>query len=80
MTYPAWEALRQHIASNLGIYFTTFGAILIAGIATMPERIPGSLQDWWAWVRNALQTAIPAARHAPPPVPTPPVDPANPKK
>ena len=38
------------------------GALVISIIHTWPARIPGSLQDWWTWGRDASQTAIPAAR------------------
>lgn len=45
-------------------------ALCIAGIITMPPKAPllaadNRLQEVWAWLRDTLQTAVPAARHAP---------------
>lgn len=39
------------------------GGVLFAAIVTnMPARMPASLQDYWDWVRESLQTAIPVRR------------------
>lgn len=38
------------------------GALIVAIISTMPQIRPKTLDDWWEWVRNSLQTAIPASR------------------
>jgi hypothetical protein len=35
----------------------------VAIVSTMPIDPPHSFKDLWRWVREALQTAIPAARH-----------------
>lgn len=64
LDHPVWAAIQQHMLKNLPEYITLFTAISIATIVTMPEIIPKSFQDWWTWLRNALQTAIPAARAA----------------
>jgi len=64
--HPAWEALRVGIANaitqNMPEWIIFFGALSIATVVTMPEMIPKSAQDLWSWIRNALQTAVPAAR------------------
>jgi predicted NBD/HSP70 family sugar kinase len=64
--HPAWEALRVGIANaitnNLPEWLIFIGALAIASVVTMPEMIPQSAQDLWTWFRNALQTAVPAAR------------------
>lgn len=60
------SGVEAHIARNLPEYLTFLGALAIASVCTMPEKIPyplpSVLQDWWTWVRDALQTAVPAAR------------------
>jgi hypothetical protein len=38
------------------------GAFIIALICTMPIMFPKTGQEWYTWIREALQTAIPAAR------------------
>lgn len=56
------------------------GAFLIAVICTMPPEPPGFLrhicsQAMWTWIREALQTVVPAARH--PQNPSAPAAPAS---
>lgn len=64
--HPAWEALRVGIANaitnNIPEWIIFIGALAIAAAVTMPELIPKSAQDWWTWMRNSVQTAVPAAR------------------
>lgn len=44
---------------------TAAGTLLvIALVSCMPEDRPKSIDDWYAYFRHALQTAIPAARVA----------------
>jgi hypothetical protein len=50
-----------------------------AFIHTMPAKFPGSLQEMWSWVRDGLQTAIPARRTEAPANPTMPAGPAQSK-
>jgi hypothetical protein len=38
--------------------------LFVAGVCVMPPAFPKSFQEWWTWLRDTLQTAIPAARHA----------------
>lgn len=56
----------QHIAQHLAAYGFGSGLLILGLITTMPALIPKSWQDIWTWVRNALQTAVPAARHTNP--------------
>lgn len=52
------------------------GALLIASITCLPEKRPRSFDDFYAYVRDALQTAIPAGKRHP--APTRPDEPAKP--
>ena len=57
--------LAQHItAAGFG-----GGALLIAAITCMPAKRPRSLDEFYAYVRDALQTAIPAGKRHPDPPP-----------
>ncbi|VVC06080.1 Uncharacterised protein [uncultured archaeon] len=55
----------------MGAFFTTYqtaifgiiGAVVIAGITTMPEKFPSSVDAWWEWIRTTLQSAIPLHRN-----------------
>ena len=60
--HPAWVALQEHVTRNLPEYITFAAALGIAIVCTMPENPPSTLRDWWTWMRNSLQTAVPAAR------------------
>lgn len=61
--HPVLLALQEHLLRNFPEYLIFLSALSIAAVVTMPELIPKSLQDWWTWFRNALQTAVPAARN-----------------
>jgi hypothetical protein len=60
--HPLLEALRQHFIQHLPEYLTTLGVLFVAFVCTMPANLPQTLQDWWTWCRDGLQTAVPAAR------------------
>lgn len=63
IVHPIWEGVQAHVMRNLPEYLTFVGALAIASVVTMPKMIPTSIQDLWTWLRDALQTAVPAARH-----------------
>lgn len=47
--------------------FTAAGTVLgIALVSCLPPTRPKTIDDWYDYVRHALQTAIPAARAATP--------------
>jgi hypothetical protein len=82
------EIVEHHLARNIPEYLTFAGALAIAAVCTMPEKCPviigpvdtpikQMIQDLWAWFRNAIQTAIPAARGNRPATGNP-TQPANP--
>lgn len=85
--HPAWIALQENITKNVPEYVTLIGGLAVAGVCTMPAKCPllsqdNPLQEVWTWLRDALQTAVPAARvnHyqvVPPPNPQPPAGPAQ---
>ncbi|MFC5861105.1 hypothetical protein ACFPT7_02240 [Acidicapsa dinghuensis] len=58
------------------------GALFVSAVSAMPKAFPKSAQEWWTWLRETLQSAIPARRHVepdPPPNPYQPAEPAQPK-
>jgi hypothetical protein len=69
------------IISSLTAHWKAYSAagvaLFVAGVCCMPPNRPRSLDDWWTWIRDSLQTAVPAARHA---HPITPADPAKPKQ
>lgn len=71
VNHPIIHIIEQHIIHNMPEYLIGASALIVATIVTMPILIPKSLQDWWTWMRNALQTAVPAARHNQPPADPP---------
>jgi len=38
------------------------GALVMATILSMPEKIPTRLQEFWTWMRDSLQSAVPNRR------------------
>ena len=58
------QAVIDHVTRHETIYLGALSAVGIAGVCTMPALIPKSIQEWWTWIRDTLQTAVPAARAA----------------
>ena len=70
-----YQLIMQHLtAAGFG-----GGVLFVALISCLPSNRPHTLDDWYAYFRHSLQTAIPAARHAEPP-PQQPEGPAQPQK
>jgi hypothetical protein len=67
--------IAENLAKNWAVYTASAGVLFVAFVSTMPADPPSRLAEYWKWVRSALQTAIPAARH--PNDPTPPDGPAT---
>jgi hypothetical protein len=57
------QVIGENILRNWGAYSAALGVLFVAVVSTAPPKIPQSLQELWGWGREALQTAIPAARH-----------------
>lgn len=77
----ALAALVRLITEHLATVFEVgSGALFIAIVSTMPKKVPTRFQDYWDWVRDSLQTAIPATRAVHTEYPTVPVAPAQPKE
>jgi len=57
------NALLDAVAYNLYQHLTTIGVgsgvLFFAIVHNMPEIPPASMQEYWTWVRDSLQTAIP---------------------
>ena len=49
------------------------GLLFFVFVHTMPENPPAKMQDYWTWIRDALQTLTPARYGHP----TQPVEPAQ---
>lgn len=76
------SALLDHISQNWVPISAAAGVLFVAVVSCMPPNPPTSMTEYWRWVRESLQTAIPAARrnHTEPPAnPSSPADPAQPK-
>lgn len=81
------QTLHDLISSMVAFYQSHETLILsIGGVAmgamihTMPKKIPSNAQELWTWMRDGMQTALPARRNEPTPNPTVPVSiPANQK-
>ena len=71
------SAVGAHIARNSGAYGSVGIAVGLSGVKNIPEMVPKTLQEWWTWMRNTFQTALPISRAGGGPPPTPPVDPAK---
>jgi hypothetical protein len=68
--------IAEHIAAHWVVYSTAAVALGASTISCMPERFPRTLDEWWSWFRNSLQTSLPA-RHGQP-SPAAPQAPSNP--
>ena len=71
--------ILNNIAKNWGTYTAAAGVLFVAFVSCMPKNPPASLAEYWQWVREGLQTAIPAARPHQPPIETPPPISPNPQ-
>jgi hypothetical protein len=90
-----WDQIGNHILEHIARHGREYGvgggALFIAIISTMPKTPPASFGEFWTWIRESLQTAVPSARatHVPPvdqnpgsepPDPIVPATPAQPKQ
>lgn len=73
------NALIDAVSTNLVQHLTSIGVgsgvLFFAVVHNMPENPPASMQEYWTWVRDSLQTAIPVRQARP--HPTQPDTPAN---
>lgn len=60
VTTPVLHELRRHWQA----YGAGSGVVLVAAVASIPEKPPSTLQEWWTWMRTTLQTALPINRIA----------------
>ena len=58
------SAILDNITLHWVVYSTAGIALATATISCMPPKFPRGADEWWAWFRTSLQTAIPA-RHNP---------------
>lgn len=79
------NAATQFLLDHLTAESATLSVLGVAAVCTMPPEPPGVFsyffgQATWTWLRDTLQTAIPAARHPQitlPPSTQVPVDPTK---
>lgn len=73
-------AILNHLEQNWAAISAAAAVLFIAAVSCMPPDPPSTMTEYWRWVRESLQTAIPAARrnnnHADPP----PIQPEGPAK
>lgn len=68
----ALQAIGAHISRNSGAYGTASIAAGLAVAKNIPPQFPKTVQEWWTWFRDSIQTALPISRSNPSqPVPTP---------
>ncbi len=64
-----FSALLNQFASLIGHHMAATGigsgVLMLALISCLPERRPRTVDDWYAYIRESLQTAIPASRRHP---------------
>jgi hypothetical protein len=65
--------ILQFLAAHLTAIGSICTALFVAAVCTMPADPPSTIRQCWCWLRDTLQTAVPAARHrdATPTVPPP---------
>ena len=73
-----WMGLMDLIAHHLTAAGFGSGVLIVALISCLPQVRPKTLDEWYAYIRHSLQTAIPAARNAELPPQIPPPDPPQP--
>jgi|GEM_PF-4594831 hypothetical protein len=54
--------LWNRIASHWQAVLTAAGILYAAFVTSMPEHPPQKFEDYWAWVRSALQSSLPIHR------------------
>lgn len=72
----SWSQFLANLANQIAHHWvavdSTAGVLFVAFVSCMPSNPPSRFADYWQWAREALQTAIPAARkHDAPPPPQP---------
>ncbi len=60
------DAFLTMIATHLAAAGFGGGVLIVALISCLPTNRPKTKDEWYAYFRNSLQTAIPASRHPDP--------------
>lgn len=74
--HPIESIVLGYLQKDWAAIAASAGVLFVAFVSCMPLDPPASITEYWRWVRESLQTAIPAARrnnHQDPP-PNPPPD------
>ena len=53
------SAFWANLAAHLTAYGFGSGFLIVAFVSAFPKLIPKRAQDWWDWVRAAIQMALP---------------------
>ena len=62
MDHPVWAAIQQHLLRNTEAYLGAVTALFIAAACVLPKKRPRTLDDFYDFFRDTVQTAVPAAR------------------
>jgi len=54
--------ILTYLGSNLNYILSALGLFFLAVINSMPPQIPSTVNEWYLWLRDSLQTAIPINR------------------
>jgi hypothetical protein len=54
--------ILTYLGSNLNYILSVLSLFFLAGINSMPSKIPSNVNEWYLWLRDSLQTAIPINR------------------
>jgi hypothetical protein len=71
------HCILRALAAHPAQFESAAAVLLFAFVSSLPAERPKTLDDWYAYLRESLQSAIPVGRH--PVNPTPPAAPAQPK-
>lgn len=53
----------QFVAAHWAATGIGSGVLVVAFISCLPPKLPRTADEWYAYIRESLQTSIPAARH-----------------
>jgi hypothetical protein len=57
-----WQTVGNNINENWKVYSSAIIWFAVAVGTSMPEKFPSTVQEVWDWLRNSIQTSLPAAR------------------
>lgn len=52
-------AILTYLGQNINYIWSALGVLVFAAINTIPEKRPQTKDEYYAWFKEALQTALP---------------------